>query len=163
MLGMTHLAGRPNTGSRAAMPGISSVLSPEGETTEAELIAALETAIEWHEQVVASGPKPAIRHEIDVFDIGDDGIEDFRGRLGAGEFVDDDITHEVGQRQRSSVVAVGCQQVRAAQTGYGQRIENPVAGKILGGEFGEGDVIKIDVDSAKHDFKFEKKSAKGKS
>jgi ATP-dependent Clp protease ATP-binding subunit ClpB len=35
-----------------------------------------------------------------------------------------------------------------------QRIENPVAGKILAGEFGEGDIIKIDVDPAKHDFKF---------
>jgi len=34
-----------------------------------------------------------------------------------------------------------------------QRIENPVAGKILAGEFGEGDIIKIDVDPAKHDFK----------
>jgi ATP-dependent Clp protease ATP-binding subunit ClpB len=40
-----------------------------------------------------------------------------------------------------------------------QRIENPVAGKILSGEFGEWDAIQIDVDSSKHDFKF-KKSAR---
>src|SRR5208337_3179397 len=31
-----------------------------------------------------------------------------------------------------------------------QRIENPIAGKILAGDFVEGDTISIDVDSAKH-------------
>jgi ATP-dependent Clp protease ATP-binding subunit ClpB len=35
-----------------------------------------------------------------------------------------------------------------------QRIENPIAGRILAGEFGEGDTIHIDVDPNKHDFKF---------
>jgi ATP-dependent Clp protease ATP-binding subunit ClpB len=40
-----------------------------------------------------------------------------------------------------------------------QRIENPIASKILGGEFGEGDTIVIDVDSAKHAFKFSKSSS----
>jgi ATP-dependent Clp protease ATP-binding subunit ClpB len=37
-----------------------------------------------------------------------------------------------------------------------QRIENPLAQKILAGEFGEGDTIHVTVDSAKHDFKFER-------
>jgi ATP-dependent Clp protease ATP-binding subunit ClpB len=37
-----------------------------------------------------------------------------------------------------------------------QRIENPLAQKILGGEFGEGDTIHVSVDPAKHDFKFER-------
>ena len=35
-----------------------------------------------------------------------------------------------------------------------QRIENPIATKILGGEFKDGATITIDVDSAKHAFKF---------
>jgi ATP-dependent Clp protease ATP-binding subunit ClpB len=37
-----------------------------------------------------------------------------------------------------------------------QRIENPLASRILRGEFAEGDTIRIDHDPAKHDFKFEK-------
>jgi ATP-dependent Clp protease ATP-binding subunit ClpB len=37
-----------------------------------------------------------------------------------------------------------------------QRIENPLAQRILGGEFGEGDMIEIGVDRAKHDFTFRK-------
>ncbi len=41
-----------------------------------------------------------------------------------------------------------------------QRIENPIAAKILAGEFGEGDTIVIDVDSAKHAFKFSRSAAK---
>ncbi|HEV7302520.1 MAG TPA: ATP-dependent chaperone ClpB [Tepidisphaeraceae bacterium] len=36
-----------------------------------------------------------------------------------------------------------------------QRIENPLAGRILSGSFAEGDTIRIDVDPAKHDFVFE--------
>jgi ATP-dependent Clp protease ATP-binding subunit ClpA len=44
-----------------------------------------------------------------------------------------------------------------------QRIENPVAGKILAGEFGDGDTIAIDADSAKQGFKFERKAGKAKS
>ncbi|MDW8262253.1 MAG: ATP-dependent chaperone ClpB [Phycisphaerales bacterium] len=35
-----------------------------------------------------------------------------------------------------------------------QRIENPLATKLLNGEFGEGDVIRVDVDPQKHDFVF---------
>jgi ATP-dependent Clp protease ATP-binding subunit ClpB len=37
-----------------------------------------------------------------------------------------------------------------------QRLENPLAQRILSGEYAEGDVVKVDVDSAKHDFKFGK-------
>jgi ATP-dependent Clp protease ATP-binding subunit ClpB len=37
-----------------------------------------------------------------------------------------------------------------------QRIENPLAGKILAGEFAEGDTIHVDVDAARHDFTFSK-------
>ena len=37
-----------------------------------------------------------------------------------------------------------------------QRIENSLASKILAGEYGEGDVIKVDVDTTKHDFTFDK-------
>ena len=43
-----------------------------------------------------------------------------------------------------------------------QRIENPIASKILAGEFSSGDTINIDADAAKHAFTFSrgKKSAK---
>src|SRR6185436_4373210 len=37
-----------------------------------------------------------------------------------------------------------------------QRIENPIASKILGGEFAEGETIAVDVDASKHDFTFNK-------
>mgnify|MGYP005841932757 CR=1 FL=1 len=37
-----------------------------------------------------------------------------------------------------------------------QRIENPLAAKLLAGEFGEGDTIRVDVDAARHDFRFER-------
>jgi ATP-dependent Clp protease ATP-binding subunit ClpB len=37
-----------------------------------------------------------------------------------------------------------------------QRIENPLAQRILGGEFTEGDAIRIDVEPGKHDFTFKK-------
>jgi ATP-dependent Clp protease ATP-binding subunit ClpB len=35
-----------------------------------------------------------------------------------------------------------------------QRIENPLAARLLKGEFGEGETIDVGVDSAKHDFTF---------
>ena len=35
-----------------------------------------------------------------------------------------------------------------------QRLENPLAGKILSGEFAEGATVTVDVDAAKHDFVF---------
>jgi ATP-dependent Clp protease ATP-binding subunit ClpB len=35
-----------------------------------------------------------------------------------------------------------------------QRIENPLAAKILGGEYGEGDSIRVDVGASKKDFAF---------
>jgi ATP-dependent Clp protease ATP-binding subunit ClpB len=37
-----------------------------------------------------------------------------------------------------------------------QRIENPLSSLILRGEYGEGDVVKIDIDPHKHDFTFGK-------
>src|SRR5207249_744346 len=37
-----------------------------------------------------------------------------------------------------------------------QRIENPLASRILRGEFAEGDTIRIDIDSAKREFTFDK-------
>jgi ATP-dependent Clp protease ATP-binding subunit ClpB len=37
-----------------------------------------------------------------------------------------------------------------------QRIENPLATRILRGEFGEGDTVKIDVDAKRHEFTFTK-------
>ncbi len=37
-----------------------------------------------------------------------------------------------------------------------QRIENPLAQKILAGEFGEGETIHVTVDAVKHDFRFTK-------
>jgi ATP-dependent Clp protease ATP-binding subunit ClpB len=40
-----------------------------------------------------------------------------------------------------------------------QRIENQLAGRILGGEFADGDTVHIDVDQAKHDFTFRKGAA----
>jgi ATP-dependent Clp protease ATP-binding subunit ClpA len=36
-----------------------------------------------------------------------------------------------------------------------QRIENPLAQRILGGSFLEGDVIHVDADTAKHEFSFQ--------
>ena len=35
-----------------------------------------------------------------------------------------------------------------------QRLENPLANRILAGEFSEGDTIRVDVDAAKNDFVF---------
>ena len=40
-----------------------------------------------------------------------------------------------------------------------QRIENPLAGHLLRGEFVDGDTIHVGVNSAKHDFTFEKNAA----
>jgi ATP-dependent Clp protease ATP-binding subunit ClpB len=40
-----------------------------------------------------------------------------------------------------------------------QRIENPLASRILGGEFAEGDTIEVDANVAKHDFSFKKTAA----
>jgi ATP-dependent Clp protease ATP-binding subunit ClpB len=37
-----------------------------------------------------------------------------------------------------------------------QRLENPIASQILRGQYGEGDVIHVDVDAVKHDFVFTK-------
>jgi ATP-dependent Clp protease ATP-binding subunit ClpB len=37
-----------------------------------------------------------------------------------------------------------------------QRIENPLASRILGGNFAEGDVIRVDADPEKGAFRFEK-------
>jgi ATP-dependent Clp protease ATP-binding subunit ClpA len=34
-----------------------------------------------------------------------------------------------------------------------QRLENSIASRILDGKFADGQTIKIDVDSAKHDFR----------
>jgi ATP-dependent Clp protease ATP-binding subunit ClpB len=40
-----------------------------------------------------------------------------------------------------------------------QRLENPIASKILRGEFGDGDTIHVDVDAAKGAFTFNKGAA----
>ncbi|MGH7175747.1 MAG: hypothetical protein ACREJC_00075, partial [Tepidisphaeraceae bacterium] len=37
-----------------------------------------------------------------------------------------------------------------------QRIENPLAQKLLNGEFAEGDTIRIDLDRARRGFTFQK-------
>jgi len=37
-----------------------------------------------------------------------------------------------------------------------QRLENPLAQRILGGEYNEGDTIRVDVDAARQDFTFTK-------
>jgi hypothetical protein len=37
-----------------------------------------------------------------------------------------------------------------------QRLEKPIASQILRGQYGEGDVIHVDVDPVKHDFSFSK-------
>jgi ATP-dependent Clp protease ATP-binding subunit ClpB len=37
-----------------------------------------------------------------------------------------------------------------------QRIENPLASRILKGEFAEGDTIRVSVDARKHEFAFDK-------
>jgi hypothetical protein len=37
-----------------------------------------------------------------------------------------------------------------------QKIENPLANRILAGAFAEGDVIDVGMDSSKHDFTFGK-------
>jgi ATP-dependent Clp protease ATP-binding subunit ClpB len=42
-----------------------------------------------------------------------------------------------------------------------QRIENPLSTRLLVGEFGEGDVVSIDVNPAKHDFVFTKGQGSG--
>ncbi len=78
-------------------------------------------------QLAARAEAP-IGHEIDVLDVDDQRIEQFRGRLGAGELVDHHIAHEVAQRQRSAIVPIRREQVRAAQTGNRQRVHDAVIG-----------------------------------
>src|SRR6185437_893073 len=39
-----------------------------------------------------------------------------------------------------------------------QRIENPLAARLLRGEFGEGETIRIDIEPNRHDFTFEKET-----
>ena len=62
-----------------------------------------------------AGTETGIGQEIDVLDIGDDGIEDDRRRLGPGELVDDDVVDEIAQRRHAAVVAIGRKIARAAQ------------------------------------------------
>jgi ATP-dependent Clp protease ATP-binding subunit ClpB len=40
-----------------------------------------------------------------------------------------------------------------------QKIENPIATKILAGEFAEGDTIYVDVDPSRKDFKFTRRKS----
>jgi hypothetical protein len=49
----------------------------------------------------AAGREVQVGQEIDVLDIGDDGVKDGWGRLGTVEFVDDDVADEIPQRPRS--------------------------------------------------------------
>ena len=39
-----------------------------------------------------------------------------------------------------------------------QRIENPLATKLLDGEFGDGDTVVVDLDKSKHQFEIRKRT-----
>ena len=70
--------------------------------------------------------KTRIRQEIDVLDVGDDGVENGGRRLGSGELVDDDVADEVAQRRHPAVGAIGREIARAAQARNPDRIEHAV-------------------------------------
>jgi ATP-dependent Clp protease ATP-binding subunit ClpB len=44
-----------------------------------------------------------------------------------------------------------------------QRLENPLAQRILSGDFAEGDTIRVDVDASKNDFTFKKSHEKAEA
>src|ERR1700749_756369 len=43
----------------------------------------------------AAGTQARIGQKVDILDIGDDSVEDGRGRLGACELIDDDVANEI--------------------------------------------------------------------
>src|SRR5262249_52079474 len=49
-----------------------------------------------------------------------------RRRLFTRELVDDHVAYEIPQRQGPPVMSVRCKQMRTAQTGDGQRVQNLV-------------------------------------
>ena len=63
----------------------------------------------------AAGTKAGIGQEVDILDIGDDGIEGNRGRFRPGKLVDDNVVDEIAQRWHPAVVAIGRKIACAAQ------------------------------------------------
>jgi ATP-dependent Clp protease ATP-binding subunit ClpB len=64
---------------------------------------------------------------------------------------------EISQRARSLLAEQGYDPAfgaRPLKRLIQQRIENPLAKRLLAGEFGEGDTVQIDVDPARNDFEF---------
>jgi hypothetical protein len=74
----------------------------------------------------AAGREVQVGQEIDVLDIGDDGVKDGWGRLGTVEFVDDDVADEIPQRRNPAVVSIWRQEPRAAQARDPDRIAHSV-------------------------------------
>src|SRR6185295_19356817 len=54
----------------------------------------------------AVGPDARIGKELDVLDVSDDGIEDGRRWLGAGELVHHDVADEITQGREATIVSV---------------------------------------------------------
>jgi hypothetical protein len=73
-----------------------------------------------------AGGEVQVGQEIDVLDIGNDGVEDGRGRLGTVEFVDDDVADEIPQRRNPAVVSIWRHEPCAAQARDPDRIARPV-------------------------------------
>jgi ATP-dependent Clp protease ATP-binding subunit ClpB len=96
------------------------------------------------------------------------------GREQLDKIVDvqlDTLRQRLSGRNLKLVLSVAARQLLAEEgydPAYGarplrrviqQRIENPLAGHLLAGDFGEGDTIRVGVNPAKHDFSFEKGAA----
>ena len=72
--------------------------------------------------------KARIGQEIDVLNINDDRIDDFRRRFIAAEFDDDHIAYEIAQRCSPPIVTVGRERAGAAQTRDRQDVEDAIIG-----------------------------------
>jgi len=77
---------------------------------------------------VAAGTEAWIRQEIDILDIGDDGVENGGRRLGSWNSLNDDVVDEIAQRGHAAVDAIGRERARAAQARDPDRIEHEIVG-----------------------------------
>src|SRR5262249_37620828 len=78
--------------------------------------------------------EPRVAQEINVLDVCHQGIENGRGGLGSGEFVDDGVANEVAQRCKTAVMAVRSKVACASQARNPDRIKQAVEGFRIEGQ-----------------------------
>src|ERR1700742_3559941 len=74
----------------------------------------------------ATGTETWIGQKVDILDIGDDGVEDGWGRLGACELIDDDVANEIAQRGDTAIVAIRREIARTTQARDPDRVEHAI-------------------------------------